>query len=317
VGHGDRRGPWRIDVKSVKFSNRRVFLQNDFKKIRVDGPLHRPADAQPRAHTASHASLLPSAVGTPLPLIHPFGRRPRPSHAKCHWTLCCVLLALRVSASARGGKSSPFRSLFVRLTSHQPAVLFSQNKPATSNQPAVLFSQNKSAPAITHKPNKHAVGRPLRDPGSPAAERPGGSVQGRHLARAERRGNGIAPSLWDCHGQDERSAQTSTPSLQVSPSPLHATGVTPRRRQHQRWWKCIPDRSDAPAIILLASSLLIRSFEWPRRNFTSQPTRWRLGARRCCHRRKKHPFHWPGPTACRLTGHCRNRKQQKPQLFAE
>jgi hypothetical protein len=47
-------------------------------------------------------------------------------------------------------------SLFVRLISHQPAVLFSQNKPATSNQPAVLFSQNKSAPAISHQPNKQA-----------------------------------------------------------------------------------------------------------------------------------------------------------------
>jgi hypothetical protein len=33
---------------------------------------------------------------------------------------------------------------------YQPAVLFSQNKPATSNQSAVLFSQNKSAPAISH-----------------------------------------------------------------------------------------------------------------------------------------------------------------------
>jgi hypothetical protein len=33
---------------------------------------------------------------------------------------------------------------------YQPAVLFSQKKPATSNQPAVLFSQNKSAPAIGH-----------------------------------------------------------------------------------------------------------------------------------------------------------------------
>jgi hypothetical protein len=40
---------------------------------------------------------------------------------------------------------------------HQPAVLFSQNKPATSNQPAVLFSQNKPAPAIGHQPNKQAV----------------------------------------------------------------------------------------------------------------------------------------------------------------
>jgi hypothetical protein len=48
------------------------------------------------------------------------------------------------------------RALFVR--SHQPAVLFSQNKPATNNQPAVLFSQNKSAPAISHQPNEQADG---------------------------------------------------------------------------------------------------------------------------------------------------------------
>jgi hypothetical protein len=40
-------------------------------------------------------------------------------------------------------------ALFVRLISHQPAVLFSQNKSAISNQPAVLFSQNKPAPAIS------------------------------------------------------------------------------------------------------------------------------------------------------------------------
>jgi hypothetical protein len=47
-------------------------------------------------------------------------------------------------------------SLFAWLISHQPAVLFSQNKPATSNQPAVLFSQNKPAPAISHQPNEQA-----------------------------------------------------------------------------------------------------------------------------------------------------------------
>jgi hypothetical protein len=47
-------------------------------------------------------------------------------------------------------------SLFAWLISHQPAVLFSHNKPATSNQPAVLFSQNKSAPAISHQPNEQA-----------------------------------------------------------------------------------------------------------------------------------------------------------------
>jgi hypothetical protein len=48
-------------------------------------------------------------------------------------------------------------ALFVWLISHQPAVIFSQIKPATSNQPAVLFSQNKSASAISHQPNEQAV----------------------------------------------------------------------------------------------------------------------------------------------------------------
>jgi hypothetical protein len=47
-------------------------------------------------------------------------------------------------------------SLFAWLISHQPAVLFSHNKPATNNQPAVLFSQNKPAPAISHQPNEQA-----------------------------------------------------------------------------------------------------------------------------------------------------------------
>jgi hypothetical protein len=47
-------------------------------------------------------------------------------------------------------------AMFVWLISHQPAVLFSQNKPAISNQPAVLFSHNKSAPAISHQPNEQA-----------------------------------------------------------------------------------------------------------------------------------------------------------------
>jgi hypothetical protein len=45
-------------------------------------------------------------------------------------------------------------SLFAWLISHQPAVLFSHNKPATSNQPIVLFSQNKTAPAISHQPTE-------------------------------------------------------------------------------------------------------------------------------------------------------------------
>jgi hypothetical protein len=47
-------------------------------------------------------------------------------------------------------------ALFAWLISHQPALLFSQTKPATSNQPAVLFSQNKPAPAISHQPTEQA-----------------------------------------------------------------------------------------------------------------------------------------------------------------
>jgi hypothetical protein len=47
-------------------------------------------------------------------------------------------------------------ALFAWLISHQPALLVSQNKPATSNQPAVLLSQNKPAPTISHQPTKQA-----------------------------------------------------------------------------------------------------------------------------------------------------------------
>jgi hypothetical protein len=57
-----------------------------------------------------------------------------------------------------GSKNLPCYALFAWLISHQPAVLFSQNKSTTSNQPAVLFSQNKSAPAISHQPTELAVG---------------------------------------------------------------------------------------------------------------------------------------------------------------
>jgi hypothetical protein len=46
---------------------------------------------------------------------------------------------------------------FVWLIRQQPAVLFSQNKPAPSNKPAVLFSQNKSTLATSHQPNEQAA----------------------------------------------------------------------------------------------------------------------------------------------------------------
>jgi hypothetical protein len=50
-----------------------------------------------------------------------------------------------------------FNTRFAWLISHQPAVLFSQNKSATSNQPTVFFSQNKPAPAVSHQPNEQAA----------------------------------------------------------------------------------------------------------------------------------------------------------------
>jgi hypothetical protein len=47
-------------------------------------------------------------------------------------------------------------ALFAWLISHQLAVLFSHNKPATNNQPTVLFSQKRPAPAISHQPTEQA-----------------------------------------------------------------------------------------------------------------------------------------------------------------
>jgi hypothetical protein len=63
--------------------------------------------------------------------------------------------------------------LFVRLISHQPAVLFSQNEPATSNQPepgsSTLLSEQTSTshqpPA--DRPNRRYRGRSACTPGPP------------------------------------------------------------------------------------------------------------------------------------------------------
>jgi hypothetical protein len=47
-------------------------------------------------------------------------------------------------------------SLGLSATSQQYFSLTTNQPPATSNQPAVLFSQNKPAPAISHQPTEHA-----------------------------------------------------------------------------------------------------------------------------------------------------------------
>jgi hypothetical protein len=67
-----------------------------------------------------------------------------------------ILVSTGEDRTRGSGESREICSLFAWLISHQPAVLFSQNKPAISNQPAVLFSQNKPALAISHQPTEQA-----------------------------------------------------------------------------------------------------------------------------------------------------------------
>jgi hypothetical protein len=55
-------------------------------------------------------------------------------------------------------------ALFTWLISHQPAVLFSQNKSANTNQSTILFSQKKSVSVTSHQPNELAVGGGQRGP---------------------------------------------------------------------------------------------------------------------------------------------------------
>jgi hypothetical protein len=50
-------------------------------------------------------------------------------------------------------------SLGLSATSQQYFSLTTNQPPATSNQPAVLFSQNKPAPAISHQPTEQAEGK--------------------------------------------------------------------------------------------------------------------------------------------------------------
>jgi hypothetical protein len=78
------------------------------------------------------------------------------------WCQNQSILAIRGDASSSVVRSllsiSWTLSLFARLISHQPTILFSQNESATSrNPPAVLFSQNKPAPAISHQPTEQAA----------------------------------------------------------------------------------------------------------------------------------------------------------------
>jgi hypothetical protein len=65
-----------------------------------------------------------------------------------------------VSFLPRLSKKLAACSLGLSATSQQYFSLRTNQPPTTSrNQPAVLFSQNKPAPAISHQPTEQAVGR--------------------------------------------------------------------------------------------------------------------------------------------------------------
>jgi hypothetical protein len=87
-------------------------------------------------------------------------RRPwtKPRRSSSSWRVATERRhAARCRRGARVSLTESTIALFAWLISHQPAVLFSHNKPATSNQSAVLFSQNKPAPAISHQPTEQAA----------------------------------------------------------------------------------------------------------------------------------------------------------------
>jgi hypothetical protein len=81
---------------------------------------------------AQSCSLIHRLLSNPTPDLASWFVRPNPS-TEAH-----------PSPSWGGG------AMFVWLITHQPAVLFSQNKPTISDQPTVIFSQNK--PAISDQP---------------------------------------------------------------------------------------------------------------------------------------------------------------------
>jgi hypothetical protein len=98
--------------------------------------------------------------------LRPLATLALPGRARARTTVCRVrrgghallfLNLIRNHQDVRVLALSQPVSLFAWLISHQPAVLFSQNKPATSNQSAVLFSQNKPAPVISHQPTEQVV----------------------------------------------------------------------------------------------------------------------------------------------------------------
>jgi hypothetical protein len=70
-----------------------------------------------------------------------------------------VFLAKTLSPSSKRKINLPpttvrdFHALFAWLISHQPAVLFSHNKPATSNQYSSLRT-NQHQPSATSQPNR-------------------------------------------------------------------------------------------------------------------------------------------------------------------
>jgi hypothetical protein len=164
------------------------------------GPTQLPP---PLLHVAVfHASVLPCVVFTRsrrrfFP-VSPVLSSPSLFHKTDQTSAPISSMALHLTAEATSARTvPPFCALFAWLISHQPVVLFSQNKPATSNQPTVLFSQNKPAPAISHQPTEQAAAFPRVLRPAPLDARHASSARTPRIT-AVRSAHSLAPkpSLW-------------------------------------------------------------------------------------------------------------------------
>jgi hypothetical protein len=110
-----------------------------------------------RANYRLGASAPGSSSRAPVAVPYPFRRRPSQAPSHTQYDAAPSRMAPSINLPGRG-VTAPY-SLFARLISHQPAVLFSQNEPATSNQPqpasSTLLSEQTST---SHQPPANRTG---------------------------------------------------------------------------------------------------------------------------------------------------------------
>jgi hypothetical protein len=112
-------------------------------------PHHRPDSVGAGTTLIPRATPKPQSPRTcPTPAAAVPSSSPNPSISR-HRALAGGRSCSRAPPGAATARCWTY-ALFAWLISHQPAVLFSQNKSATNNQPAVLFLSAQTS--ISHQP---------------------------------------------------------------------------------------------------------------------------------------------------------------------